>query len=419
VDRVALEGSTSRSTQRGHRRRTILLAVATVILVGVLAPVLPDDPRRGQQALDPYRATRELRPPATWAALFAHSWARERPTAEARSRSRDSWDHYSLSYSVDALTAAYLATGTTAYVDEALGLVENVAGTALGSASLPGSQFGDAFEGWASQRSDVRGEEAPLFESFFWRYATSLLRVVRETPALFADPARRVRYERLLRFADRNVITKWIARGAEDYVYRSRTHMAAHWALIAMNLAELTTHPRDRSAYRSVVARIDDGLPNFPSSLHGQLVHRSTQPRAWFWSDVWGSVRPPGQDVAHGNGVLAYVVDAHDQGFGWTDRDIDGFVRVFNDVIWPREGQAAQYVGGTGRGTGWFSDGFVKLGRYAPGLQARLENHRPANAQFYANGALNAALLTCDQPASAGTPACANPLPLLRPTASG
>ncbi|MDQ1621277.1 MAG: hypothetical protein QOE19_3846 [Actinomycetota bacterium] len=399
-----------------------MTALSAAALVAVLAPGPPDDAPSAPRATDPYRATRDLRPVAGWDALFARSWARQRPAAEVRSRSRDSWDHYSLAYSVDGLTAAYLATGTTAYVDESLRLVENVAGTAVRSSSLRRSQFHDDFEGWASQRPDVRGQEVPLFESYFWRYATSLLRVVRQTPALYADPARRIRYEHLLRFAEQHVMAKWLARGAEQNIYRSRTHMAAHWALIALNLSAVTTDARKRSAYRSIVARIDGDLPNSPSALHDQLVRRGDHPQAWFWSDVWGSAHPPGQDVAHGNGVLAYVVEAHDHGdhgSGWTDQDIAGFVRVFNDVIWPREGEAAQYVDGTGRGNGWFSDGFVKLGRYAPGLQRRLEAHQPANAQFYANGALNAALLTCDRAGGSSAPACAQPVPPLQLAADG
>jgi hypothetical protein len=402
---ASADESTSRRPRR-PRRRTVLLGASGAILDGLLALRVPvDDPRGGQRTSDPSRATRELRSVAGWAAQFDRSWHRERPAALALSRSADSWDHYSLSYSVDALTAAYRATGRAAYADEALRLVANVVATAVPSDRLPGSQFHDRFAGWASQRPDLRGQEVPLFESYFWRYATTLLRVVRDTPALYGDPGRRLRYSTLLRFARHDVMAKWLERGAADNIYRSRTHMAAHWALIATNLAALTTDRAARSSYRSVVAQIDSDLPNHPSSLHRQLVQRSGAEGAWFWSDVWGSVQPPGEDVAHANGVIAYVVEAHDLGSSWTDRDVAGFVRAFNDVIWPREGQAAEYVGGSGRGTGWFSDGFVKLGRYAPGLQQRLERHRPANAQFFANGALNAALLSCRSGSAA--PACA------------
>jgi hypothetical protein len=344
-----------------------------------------------------------LRPVAQWATLFDRFWQGERASQEALSRSRDSWDHYELSYAVDALTAAYLATGRVDYVDDALSLVENVVAGAEPSTSLPHSQYHDPYLGWASRQEG--GEEVPLYESYFWRYATSLLRVIHNTPALAEDAALQPRYQRLVDFAERDIVEKWYRRGADDNIFRSRTHMAAHWAMITMNLAEVTTSPARRQLYRSIEARIDD-------ELHHQLTVLPGRPGAYFWSDVWGSCRRPGQDVSHGNGVIAYVVEAHDQGqAAWSDADLARFVRTFADVIWPADGQGdgpgSDFVDGSGRGDGWFSDGFVKLGRYDPALQARLENHEPANDQFYANGALNAAILLC--PDAAGSPGSPGP----------
>jgi hypothetical protein len=52
------------------------------------------------------------------------------------------------------------------------------------------------------------------------------------------------------------------------------------------------------------------------------------------------------------------------------------------------------YVDGSGTGTGWFADGFVKLGRYSAAVQQRLERHPVVNGQFIANMALNAKILS-------------------------
>jgi hypothetical protein len=348
----------------------------------------------------PGTAPGTLRPVAEWATLFDRFWQGERSSQEALSRSRDSWDHYELSYAVDALTAAYLATGRVDYVDDALSLVENVVAGAAPSASLMHSQYHDTYLGWASRQEG--GEEVPLYESYFWRYATSLLRVIHNTPALAEDAALQPRYQQLVAFAERNIFEKWYRRGADDNIFRSRTHTSAHWALITMNLAEVTTSPARRQLYRSIETRIDD-------ELHRQMTVLPGHPGAYFWSDVWGSCRRPGQDVSHGNGVIAYVVEAHDQGGAWSDADIARFVRTFADVVWPADGPGggpgSNFVDGSGRGNGWFSDGFVKLGRYDPALQARLENHQPANDQFYANGALNAAILLCPDAARSPGPA--------------
>ncbi|WP_125812024.1 hypothetical protein [Actinoplanes sp. ATCC 53533] len=62
-------------------------------------------------------------------------------------------------------------------------------------------------------------------------------------------------------------------------------------------------------------------------------------------------------------------------------------------VIWPGRRRYAAHVDGTGSDNGRFSDGFVKLSRFGPGVQRRLEQHRMVNGQFAANMALKVTLL--------------------------
>ncbi|MBZ4420835.1 hypothetical protein [Myxococcus sp. RHSTA-1-4] len=337
-----------------------------------------------------------LRTVGAWERLFRTAWEREHVTDFLpRSNSTDSWDFYGLAYGIDANTAMYRATGRTVYLDRALLYVNNLVDTARVSSSLPRSQFKDGFLGWASAQSDPAGQEVPLFESYCWRYVTRLLRVIRETPALYANPAYRSQYERLLAFTEKNIFEKWFRRGAEDFIYRSRTHMAAHWAFIAMDLMLMTEDASARRNYQAVFDDINLGLPNANASLRTQLEPHPRHPDAWFWSDRWGSRERPGQDVAHANGVLAFVIEAHDAGLTWTDDDLRRFAVTLDTVIWPREGTYAEYVDGSGKGDGWFNDGLMKLGRYDIALQRRLEQHRAGqNSQFYANGALNVRLLS-------------------------
>ncbi len=337
----------------------------------------------------------ELRTVAEWESLFLSRWNAEHVSDFLpRSQSLDSWQYYNLGYAIDANTAMYRATGNTQYLDRALLYVNNVVNNAQISSSLPDSQFQDSYLGWASQRSDTRGLEVPLFESYCWRYVTRMLRVMRETPELYNDPAYRTQYDHLLAFTETNIFEKWHQRGANSYIYRSRTHMAAHWAYIAMDLSQMTTDDTRRAAYLTVFDNINHNLPNYPSSLRQQLEPHPVDPAGYFWSAVWGSHAYPGQDVAHGNGVLAYIVEAHDAGMAWTDADIDAFLATFN-VIWPAAGPYAQYVDGSGNGNGWFNDGWIKLARYDADMQQRLESHTVGrNTQLYGNGALNAWLLS-------------------------
>jgi len=309
------------------------------------------------------------------------------------SRSADSWDHYDLSYSVDSCTAMFRATGETRYLDRALEFVENVAASARPSSSLPDSRFHDDFRGWASSSSGQGGNEVPLYESYFWRYGTAVLVAMRESPEIHRDPAYRSRYDRLLAFAEIHIFEKWYARGARDTIYRERTHMAAHWALIGLNLSRITTDAARRKRYLEVVGNIDLHLPGSGASLRGQLRRNPAEPTAYFWSDVWGSARRPGQDVSHANGVMAYVVEARDRGRPWTGADMAAFGALLTKVIWPGGTTYRNFVDGTGADNGWFSDGFVKLGRYDAAVQLRLEQHQVVNDQFAANMALNARIL--------------------------
>jgi hypothetical protein len=352
-------------------------------------------------------STAQLRSPTAWADAFDEQWRLTRAQVQAWAASGDSWQQYRLSYSVDALTSAYLATGRVSYVEDGLALLDAVAATSRPSAELAGSRFHDGFRGWASGLKEDGGDEVPLYESYLWRYGTGLLRVVRQDPALWSRPSLRRSYRRLLPVAVRDVFGKWWARGPESYIYRERVHLSAHWALIAMNLELLDASQQRRTRYARVIREFVDGsAAERRPGLRTQLVASPFDPRAWFWSDVWGSYDLPGQDVSHGNAVVSFAVEAHDLGIAITDKDVERFARTLTAIVWPQAGPGAEHVDGSGTGTGWFSDGFVKLGRYDAALQARLEAHQPANGQFYAALALNAAVLGCGAAGGDRAPAC-------------
>ncbi len=388
---------------RSSRRtgRFALASITMLVLGGVLltagasaAPstdvppvvtLIPGDPPLSADAV-------VLKPVGYWEDVFLESWAYEYENTLPASRMADSWEQYGLAYDVDGNTAMFRATGSTRYLDRALEYVDNVVATARVSSSLPTSQYRDRFRGWVSARVGL--DEVPLYESYLWRYVTTMLRVMRDTPAIYDDPVYRARYDRLLAFAEVHIFDKWYTRGADDNIYRGRTHMAAHWATIALNLSLITTDADRRTRSREVVDNIDQRLPNYDVGLRDQLRQNPANPSAYFWNDVWRTFRRPGQDVSHGNGVISYVVEAADRGEHWTDADMAGFSALLTKVIWPGGHTYRDYVDGTGTGYGWFSDGFVNLGRYDAAVQLRLEEHAVVNAQFAANMALNAKLLS-------------------------
>jgi hypothetical protein len=385
------------SAGRISRRALLVLAAASVTAASAgpgeeVPPIM--QPLRPARRAPAERIS--VRPVSHWADLYLDGWDFEHRDSLPETRSADSWDHYDASYVVDANTAMFRATGQSRFLDRALEYVENVMGSARESSSLRDSQFRDRYRGWGSLRPDLDhpGEEVPLYESYFWRYATGLLVAIRGNPAVYREAGYRARYQRLLQFAEVNIFEKWYSRGPLQYIYRERTHMAAHWALIALNLSVVTEDASRRARYRQVVDNIDLHLPDVRAGLRRQMRRNPVEPTAYFWSDVWGSARRPGQDVSHGNGVMAYIVEACDRGQTWTADDMAAFSALLTKVIWPGGRRYAQFVDGSGSDNGWFSDGFVKLGRFDAAVQRRLENHQVVNLQFAANMALNARILS-------------------------
>jgi len=308
-----------------------------------------------------------------------------------KSQSADSMDYYDMAYGVDGYVSMFEATGLTTYLDEALTLVNNMVNDAVISSSLGPNAFGDSYLGWVSQRADVIGEEVPLFESYCWRYVCRLLTAIKNNSAVYAASLYKTQYDAILAFTEQHIFDKWYARSANSYIYRSRTHMASHWSYIALHLRRHTLNSTRQSRCDTIRANIDSvGLSNFAnSSLKSQMQLGVVSSNAYFWSDVWGSTARPGQDVAHGNAVLAYIVEARDYGTTWTQTDIERFGETLSKVIMPTQ---PEFVDGTGaNGTGWIADGFVKLGRFLPSIQYSLETYSvQGQGQYMAAMAENA-----------------------------
>lgn len=384
--------------ERRWFRCPLVRLVATLAAVLLLGACTATPTSRGPSAVNqpPARPAPSSSPAETllpvshWREMYDEVAPDVRRDSEQLSRSSDSWDFYTLAYSIDAEGSMFEATGDFSYARQALLYATNMMASARPSRSLPTSSFKDGYLGWVSADND--DDETPLYESYAWRYVTRLLRMLQ--PGLAQAPADiRTRYAAVLRFTEKNIVKKWLSRGADDYIYRSRTHMASHWAMIALDVSRLTSDPALQDQCLEIVSNIDDHLPNHHSSLRGQLRPNPREPDAYWWSDVWGDFDRPGQDVSHGNGVIAYVVESRDLDAGWTADELAHFSRTLTGFVLTTGDRHPEYVDGTGQDNGWISDGWVKLGRYDPSVQAVLETYPVQNDQYYAAMADNAYLL--------------------------
>jgi len=361
-------------------RRVLLGAMAALVV-----PALPVAPELAETA-----AAAERRGVAHWKQQFDRQRSYLLTHYGRLSRTGDSRDYYDLAYGIDAYVSMFEATGATSYLDGALELVSNVIADARPSTSLGARSFEDSYRGWVSGPSGVAGQEVPLYESYCWRYVCRLLTALRDDDAVYASTAYRKQYDAVLAFTEQHIFDKWYARGVNFYIYRQNTNMASHWAYIALHLRKHTRSTTRQVRCEKVHADIAvGGLPNYGGvSLKRQLSGGSASRSAVGWSESWGLVGQSPQDVSHANAEVAYVVEGRAHSTMWTDADIERMSLTLTEVIMRLK---PLYVDGTGKGTGWIADGFVKLGRFSPQVQRALETYQPqGQAQYIAAMAANA-----------------------------
>ena len=353
-----------------------------------------------------------------WETEFLNGWQAEYDLYYPLSNSNDSWQWYSLAWAVNANQTMFEATNETKYLDRALLYINNVIDSAKLSSTFSASQFQDSYLGWVSKSSPdttENGKEYPLFETFLWRYVTSLLRNMKANNCVYNDPTYRAQYDSILAFTEKNIYEKWTSSargGANTNVYRVNAHMTSHWARMCLNLFLIT----GKQVYFNVFDNFNNHLPNYQmndssqASMRKQIRQNPANSSAYWWNANWGDTSLPGQDVPHGTAVIGFMVEAHDLGYEWNTADINGLINLYTKVVWPAENTCSFYVDGSGIWDGWFNDGWMTLGRYDTVLQKRLEAHVAGNGQitgtnsntnqtydgcqFYANLALNAKILS-------------------------
>lgn len=328
-----------------------------------------------------------------WETLWQAEWERrdrEYCTELATSTGVDQ-EHYFLSYCIDGLTSMWRATGDDAYLDLVLGLIDS---------TLADAELGaDGYRHWPGPATNG-GESYPLWESYYWRHVVSLVRVLHDNPEVRARADYQARYEELLAFSRQHVWEKWRSRG-EGNLYRSRTHMASHWARIGMELHVMT----GEMEYLEVFENISFGeMPGRPSNLREQLYANPSTPSAYTWSSHWGV--PEGeevQDTSHAGAIVSFIVEATEHEMYWTADDHAALTSTLLDVMWQPDGSYARNVDGTGGhypapggscGACGRLHEWLVLGRRDRRVQARVEaDYTDGNLRYFGTQALGIAAL--------------------------
>jgi hypothetical protein len=287
-----------------------------------------------------------------------------------------------LSYGLDAILAMYETTDSLNYIDDAITLTNNSINQAQITNQITGNRsiLRDKYKGWIENGIDstsgIYHREVVLDEIYFYQYVCRLLKDIHNNKKLIRLQRYKKFYTQTLDFIETNIWDKWKGRGERDdknpysFLMLSRTHMASHWAYIAVELYFLTKEKTHKEAYLNFVNFYDNALEKNFRKYENYIS----------WDQTWDYSQPHEniiQDVSHANLVVSYIVEAYDLGLWHDFNAIQRIINTLKNKLW--DSQKCIFkdnmdgtmiaVDDPHRQIGSFqSDGFVKLSRYDKSL---------------------------------------------------
>jgi hypothetical protein len=458
-----------KSALSDYKIHIAIVAVCVLLSVAVFASSKQQFSNQNLSQVDSLNAQQAVLPVSHWQAIFdkeimpSNSYIRSKCNDFILNPSTNQNLYHFGSNCVDGFVAMFEATGNTKYLDIAIDHTIKI----ISSSNTT----------WNGYRHWTGNAGNPLDQSHTWRHMAKMLYVMNKSPELLQNTSYKSKYDQILAFTERDIFKKWwdasesrIANGGGDpkrigdpkltYIFRSRTHMASHWAYIGMVLEEIGTQAAMKDEYKLTHTKVNtDMSPYHPSSLRQQMEKYPGDPSILIFHDEWGrsyddiNERPkpepswypeeggyhPVSDTHHGADTIGYILESYEIGKYWTRADVEGLINLTYKLTWNKsmtDPKWAGFIDGTepGRsGSNCIEDGQIKLGRYSVQLQKVFEKDTPSGcypAAFYGSGALNASRLAgaqtppVTQPPSTPpatpvrTSVPATPKPIVSPTAS-
>jgi hypothetical protein len=237
------------------------------------------------------------------------------------------------------------ATGNNQYLDELIQMAYNM----INKSRFVAIGNGSTYYGWpgvtprdAPENDIVYPIGVPLWESYAFRYFTTMLRIMKDSPVLLASAHNNGNftgttyqnvYDYLLSWIEKHMWEKWKVSGLGN-LYRSNTHMASHWARIGMDLHYCTNNQEYYEVFANITfAGFPSGTSYIGANFQDQLRINTSVPSAYDWSATWFNQVSP-QDTDHAGDIIVWVAESFDIGYYWTQTDIDRFASTFKDVMW-------------------------------------------------------------------------------------
>ncbi len=307
-----------------------------------------------------------------------------------------------MSRGLGALLAQYEVTDSIKYLEEAYQLTLSVVNRAQKSKDIKGnrSPFMDNYLSWINLNPNYAEhpnggghlQEVPLFESYFFRYMARMLYLTNKIPSNKSTSLIASNYKPLLNFITVNGWEKWYERGLKHgkcykYLFRSRTHMTSHWAMVALYLAKIDNNSIKISQYTTFKELYDKQLrDNLKIQGNQAYIWNMTWDSPWpYGTDCHKATKPKVQDGSHGNHVVTYVIECYQLREGWYREDIDRLVNTAKFILYNKTnnlfyGDLNQTPMKRFENGMEYADGFLKLARYDKTLLKYFEMARRNNA---------------------------------------
>ncbi|MBL7474041.1 hypothetical protein [Robertkochia sediminum] len=323
-----------------------------------------------------------------WISEFDNAWNAEYSYYLPKADSGSPFDIYMLAYAIDANTTMFKVTGDRKYLDRALEYVEAKIANAQVSSSLPNSSYKDSYLGWCNtDKASWPEDEVSLGEAHGFRMVSSLVRTLHDATDIRAEQSYQQRYEDLLQFMEVHIWEKWESRGMAN-IYRSRTHMASHWARMGMDLYYITGNSKYQKVYQDFFYANSDSYVSIKP-----LIEAGSTDTHLLWKSH--SSNPNFNDISHANAEVALFFESREIGLNdFTETELNKLIRTFEDKMYKTAGPYPFYLDGSGsQDDNSFNEGWFRLGGHSTSVQKKLQDYYDVRRNTTFNKTLQIAIM--------------------------
>jgi len=236
----------------------------------------------------------------------------------------------------------FLTTGEKKYLNYNLQVVRN-----LKASSVETVEHGQEIMKWfwpVNRKNGIQeklaGKEVMLYEGYLLRYVAKFMSILDKNKHIMSKKERDVVFNFVKINFDKLYNRSIVKYNDYSLFFRTRTHIASHWATIALFLNDNSRIKKDKK-YIKIIKLFDE-------QLRVNLKIKKIKLNEYFqWNSNWENSftslqktkeTPRIQDVSHGNQVVDYILESHKVGSEeWTIEDVNRLINTVKLKIFDEE----------------------------------------------------------------------------------